>query len=74
MVKVNIVAQCIKLRYALSNCFIRTKYMYIVTVPLIINEGAEGICTFKLMSLGYTDVTLKTQTGGFFVFSSQMLT
>lgn len=38
--------------------------MYIVTVPLVINEGAEGICTFKLTSLDYTNVTLKTQTGG----------
>lgn len=46
--------------------------MYIVTVPLIINEGAEGICTFKLTSLDYTNVT--HSKWWVFVFSSQMLT
>lgn len=32
--------------------------MYIVTIPLKINEGTEGICNFKLTSLDYANVTL----------------
>lgn len=75
MVKINILAQCIKLRYALSSFyadhlrfdffFIRAKYMYIVTLPLTIKKGTEGICNFKLTSLDYANVTLQTQTGFF---------
>lgn len=42
--------------------------MYIVTIPLTINERTEGICNFKLTSLDYANVTLKTQTVFFFSF------
>lgn len=39
--------------------------MYIVTLPLTIKKGTEGICNFKLTSLDYANVTLQTQTGFF---------
>lgn len=54
-------SRSLKVRFLL----VRTKYMYIVTVLLAINEGTEGICDFRLTSLDHVTVTLKTQTGSF---------